>query len=242
MVARLRGRRGSQARLFGDEALECALGTAPESDCGSIPRCLPSENSSGQGLGALLSPALLADLRFVGLGWKYNNRFLRKRSRSSHPCLGVACFTGRVSLAEIGPAMQERARGTPVRACVCSRGHQPLAYQEAAPEDPPGAPQGCLYWRVASCACGLLRGPGWAERLPSPNGAQQEGVSQVRGGGGRGRGGMPLTTPQWVGCMAPKGAEMPPPGLGQRPRPDGCGHTAGPGGHLPSPQCHAVSS
>lgn len=61
-------------------------------------------------------------------------------------------------------------------------------------------------------------------------------------GGGRGRGGMPLTTPQWVGCMAPKGAEMPPPGLGQRPRPDGCGHTAGPGGHLPSPQCHAVSS
>lgn len=192
VVALLRGRRGSQARLFGDEALECALGTAPESDCGSIPRCLPSENSSGQGLGALLSPALLADLRFVGLGWKYNNRFLRKRSRSSHPCLGVACFTGRVSLAEIGPAMQERARGTPVRACVCSRGHQPLAYQEAAPEDPPGAPQGCLYWRVASCACGLLRGPGWAERLPSPHRDQQEGEA-LQGGplettalGGRG--------------------------------------------------------
>lgn len=40
------GSRGlSLTQPFGDEALECALGTAPESDCGNIPCCLPSENS-----------------------------------------------------------------------------------------------------------------------------------------------------------------------------------------------------
>lgn len=74
---------------------------------------------------------------------------------------------------------QERASGMSARsqvtACVSSRGHQPLAHQEAAPQDPPGAAQGCLYWGVASCPSGLLRGPGWAERLPSPHRDQQEG-------------------------------------------------------------------
>lgn len=45
---------GSPTQPFGDEALECALGTAPESHCGNVPCCLPSENglwSGGRGLG-----------------------------------------------------------------------------------------------------------------------------------------------------------------------------------------------
>uniref|UniRef100_A0A2K6QLP1 60S ribosomal protein L3 n=1 Tax=Rhinopithecus roxellana TaxID=61622 RepID=A0A2K6QLP1_RHIRO len=49
------------------------------------------------------------------------------------------------------------------------RGHQSLAHQEAAPQDPPRPAQDGLHWGMASCSCGLLCGTCWAERLPSPH-------------------------------------------------------------------------
>ena len=59
------------------------------------------------------------------------------------------------------------------------RGHEPLAYQEAATEDPQGTAQGGLHRRLAPCPCGLLHRSGRAEGLSPPHGAQQEGVSAV---------------------------------------------------------------
>lgn len=61
------------------------------------------------------------------------------------------------------------------------RGHEPLAYQEAAAEDPQRAAQGGLHWRLAPCPRGLLHCSGRAEGLPPPHGAEQEGASTVLG-------------------------------------------------------------
>lgn len=61
------------------------------------------------------------------------------------------------------------------------RGHKPLAYQEAASEDSQGAAQGGLHWCLAPCPRGLLHCSGWAEGLPPPHGAQQEGMSMALG-------------------------------------------------------------
>lgn len=57
------------------------------------------------------------------------------------------------------------------------RGHQSLAYQEAAKEDPQRPAQGGLHWCLAPCPSRLLHRPGWAEGLPPPYRAEQEGVS-----------------------------------------------------------------
>lgn len=69
------------------------------------------------------------------------------------------------------------------------RSHQPVAHQEAASEDPQGAAKGGLHWGLAPCPCGLLHRPGWAEGLPPPYGAQQEG-----------EGGNTVARLQSVGC------------------------------------------
>lgn len=52
------------------------------------------------------------------------------------------------------------------------RGHEPLAHQEAASEDPQGASKGGLHWRLAPCTGGLLHRPGRAEGLPPPHRAE----------------------------------------------------------------------
>lgn len=59
------------------------------------------------------------------------------------------------------------------------RGHEPLAHQEAASEDPQGASKSGLHRRLAPRPSGLLYRPGWAEGLPPSHGTQQEGVSRV---------------------------------------------------------------
>lgn len=112
------------------------------------------------------------------------------------------------------------------------RGHEPLAHQEAAPEDPQGAEKGGLHWRLAPCPCGLLHRPGWAEGLPPPYGAQQEGVSEVLV-----RGEDTMARLQSVGCVtqilpgSPKALKCPHQFLSLSPCADGCGHTAGPRDH-----------